>query len=92
VTDEGKRRADHEAREAREADLVANRLRELYENPIRGRFDLAHLKAIRSYIFQDLPEHEPGITRDDTEGWVKTRVLEGQSSGLTPERPRERGE
>jgi len=77
VTDDGRRRVDQESRDARKADLIANRLGELHENPILGNFDLAHLKAIHSYIFQDLPEHKPGITRDDRDGWVKTRLLEG---------------
>ena len=64
-----------------EADLVANRLEELQEKPIDGNFDVEHLKTIHAYIFQDLPHHQPGITRDDTPDWIKHRVLEGRSQG-----------
>ncbi len=69
------------AREARQADVVQTRLSELYENPIKGAFDLTHLKAIHEHVFRGMPQHEPGITRNDSRGWVKTRVLEGQSAG-----------
>lgn len=37
-----------------EKELTAIRLHELQENPIKGRFDFAHLKAIHKYIFQDI--------------------------------------
>lgn len=37
-----------------EKELTAIRLRELQENPIKGRFDFSHLKAIHKYIFQDI--------------------------------------
>lgn len=39
-----------------EKELTAIRLRELQENPIRGNFDFAHLRAIHRYIFQDIYE------------------------------------
>lgn len=39
-----------------EKELTAIRLRELQENPIRGDFDFAHLRAIHRYIFQDIYE------------------------------------
>lgn len=47
-----------DARELFEAEkeLTAIRLRELQENPVRGKFDFAHLKAIHKYIFQDIYE------------------------------------
>ena len=72
---------EQEARERREADLVAVRIKELYESPIRGRFDVAHLQAVHAYLFQDLAHHRPGIVRADTDdGWIKHRSLEGQSA------------
>lgn len=62
-----------------EADLVSNRLSELYEKPLTGKFDAAHLQAIHAYIFQDVPRHQPGIIRDDTGSWIKMRALEGKA-------------
>jgi fido (protein-threonine AMPylation protein) len=83
VTDEHEQRPDpdEEARAQAEADLVAIRIEELHEKPIQGNFDAAHLKAVHAYIFQDLPDHEPGVTRGDTDDWTKRRVLEGASAG-----------
>ena len=73
-------RDEKNARNKCEALSVSNRLRELYENPLPGDFDLAHLQAIHAYLFQDLPEHRPGIIRERTvEAWVKHRTPEGQS-------------
>ena len=37
-----------------EKELTAIRLRELQENPIKGKYDFAHLKSIHKYIFQDI--------------------------------------
>lgn len=37
-----------------ERNLTANRLAELYNNPIQGNFDFEHLKKIHGYIFQDI--------------------------------------
>ena|ERR1700733_7153281 len=37
-----------------EADATASRLGELDEHPLKGRFDVAHLRAIHKYIFQDV--------------------------------------
>jgi cell filamentation protein len=65
-------------REQREADLVIDRIAELYESPIQGNFDLAHLKAIHARIFENLPHHQPGVVRGDTDGWQKARELEGR--------------
>ncbi len=65
-------------REAREGKLVFARIKELYERPIQGQFDLDHLKATHAYIFQDLAYHRPGQVRADTTGWSKYRMLEGQ--------------
>lgn len=39
-----------------EMKITAIRLQELQKNPIKGRYDFAHLKAIHHYIFQDLYE------------------------------------
>lgn len=67
--------------EQREARYVSNRIGELFEKPLAGRFDVAHLKATHAHIFQDLPHHRPGIVRGDTDdGWIKHRSLEGQSA------------
>lgn len=38
----------------RERDLSNLRARELFENPIAGKFDLKHLQAIHEYLFQDI--------------------------------------
>lgn len=80
MNDDDERLAEKKAREQqqREADLVQNRIGELYENPIKGNFDADHLKAIHRYIFQDLPHHQPGTVREDTESWVKHRALESR--------------
>jgi cell filamentation protein len=80
VSDETDRLAEKAAWEKREADLVGIRIAELGETPIRGQFDAAHLKAVHAYIFQDLPHHQPGVTRGNTEHWVKHRELEGRSA------------
>lgn len=45
---------DSAALEAFEADATAVRMLELAEKPVRGRFDLAHLRAIHRHIFQDV--------------------------------------
>ncbi|HLQ92376.1 MAG TPA: hypothetical protein VK148_20340 [Xanthobacteraceae bacterium] len=63
----------------REAGLVYDRIGELREDPINGRFDVRHLTAIHAYIFQDLPHHQPGIIRSDAKNWTKRRELEGRS-------------
>jgi cell filamentation protein len=68
------------AAERREGALAANRIRELAENPLRGNFDVDHLRAVHAYIFQDLPHHRPGEMRNNTSGWSKFRALEGQVS------------
>ncbi len=78
---EGKQATEEAARQARESDYVSFRLAELQDSPIKGNFDSGHLKAVHAHIFQDLPHHRPGITRDDTaETWIKHRALEGRSS------------
>ncbi len=73
--------SDQAVREQREGQYVFTRAKELFDNPIRGRFDSRHLKAVHAYLFQDLPHHRPGVFRDDTrDSWIKLRVLEGQSA------------
>jgi hypothetical protein len=70
---------DGEAHQRAEADLVANRLAALHEEPLTGDFGLAHLRAIHAWLFQDLPHHQPGVIRGDTaDGWIKRRTLEGE--------------
>ncbi|WP_158744935.1 hypothetical protein [Acidisphaera sp. L21] len=68
------------ADDRREALLVANRLSQLAESPIRGGFDLSHLQAVYAHIFQDLPHHRPGELRGDPPGWSKFRALGNQVS------------
>lgn len=55
------------------------RIKEVLENSslVPGRFDDQHLKDLHAYIFQDSPEHKPGITRSNTKDiWFKDRELE----------------
>lgn len=55
------------------------RISDLLDNPslVPGRFDDQHLKDLHAYIFQDSPEHKPGVTRANTkELWYKDRELE----------------
>lgn len=68
------------ANDRREGLLVANRISELAEQPIVGKFDLPHLKAIHAHLFQDLPHHRPGEVRSDTESWGKMRQLESRAA------------
>ncbi len=79
MSDEAERLSEQKAREEREADLFVPRIIQLHLDPIKGNFDTDHLKTVHAYIFQDLPHHRPGITRDDTaESWIKHRALEGR--------------
>jgi cell filamentation protein len=48
--------ADPERLERFEARRTHRRLAELIDTPVQGSFDLAHLKAIHRYIFQDVYE------------------------------------
>jgi hypothetical protein len=77
VTEEASRTAEQQVRAQREADLVAARIKELFEHPIQGSFDIVHLRAVHAYLFQDSADNQPGIIRDDTDGWQKARELEG---------------
>jgi cell filamentation protein len=47
---------DPEQLERFEARRTHQRIAELIDNPLSGVFDIAHLKAIHRYIFQDLYE------------------------------------
>ena len=47
---------DPELLECFEARRTHQRILELIDNPFAGRFDVAHLKAIHRYIFQDVYE------------------------------------
>jgi fido (protein-threonine AMPylation protein) len=80
VTSDNQPVNDQAAREQREGQYLLARLKELYENPLQGNFDLTHLQSIHAYLFQDLPEHRPGIIRERmAEVWVKHRAHEGQA-------------
>ena len=67
--------------------LVAQRITELRESPVKGIFDIAHLQEVHRRIFQDCPElphveaqkYKPGELRPPVPGsqdWVKERTLE----------------
>jgi cell filamentation protein len=47
---------DPQALERLEAHRTQRRVAELIDTPVAGRFDVAHLKAIHRYIFQDVYE------------------------------------
>ena len=71
-------------RERLEGLYTAHRILELRLEPVRGNFDVVHLKEINRRIFQDLPglgfdDVTPGEYRPAVEqgyDWVKTRRLE----------------
>jgi len=48
--------ADAATLEQTEADFAAARSRELSQNPLKGRFDLAHLQTLHRYLFGDVYE------------------------------------
>ena len=77
LSDPGDQRRTHERQEQLSGVLSFSRIAVLREQPIDGDFDLAHLKAVHAYIFQDSPEHRPGEVREDTfSAWTKNRRLE----------------
>ncbi|KAB2329422.1 Fic/DOC family protein [Bacillus mesophilum] len=45
---------DQQVLDTLDAGLTAKRLLDLQKNPIKGSFDMQHLKKIHAYIFQDL--------------------------------------
>ncbi len=68
---------DKQQIEQREGALTFARIGELDDNPVKGKFDAAHLKEIHRRIFQDLPHHAPGEYRPDAPAHIKARALEG---------------
>jgi cell filamentation protein len=48
--------ADEATLEQAEADFAATRSYELSQTPLKGRFDMAHLRAIHRYLFGDIYE------------------------------------
>ncbi len=75
--------SEEEANKSLEAFVIAKRIIELHLEPIRGKFDLEHLKSIHHHIFQDFPIHKPGKIRSNVAGWVKNRELESISTSYT---------
>lgn len=75
---------ENDNRQRIEADYTQRRIYELVLAPIRGQYDIDHLKAINHHLFQDLPKHgftdvTPGEFRHPTEqhgDWIKQRQLE----------------
>lgn len=71
-------------REWLEGLFTAHRIAELHLDPVRGKFDAAHLKEVNRRIFQDLPglgfdDVTPGQYRWPVEAgndWIKSRSLE----------------
>ena len=76
-----------EKRQELEAEYTLWRIAELRLNPVRGRFDAAHLCEINRRIFQDLPglgfdDVTPGQYRPPVRlgsDWCKYRQLESQN-------------
>lgn len=62
------------------------RIMELIENPIKGQFDLEHLKKLNAYIFQDTPEvagkFRDEIKAESGEVWVKNRSFPDWGTSL----------
>jgi cell filamentation protein len=67
--------------------LTVNRISELEESPVVGRFDTVHLCAIPYRVFQDVPHHHPGQFRRKTSTWVKARALESDAYYSVPYAP-----
>ena len=76
--------APPDKRNTQEGMYTAARILELRVNPVRGNFDVAHLKEINRRIFQDLPslgfdKVTPGVFRPAVAAgndWIKNRALE----------------
>lgn len=62
--------------DSQEGALTFARITELALSPVRGVFDVAHLKEIHRRIFQDLPLHAPGQFRYSAPAHIKRRQLE----------------
>lgn len=72
---------DQAALDAFEADVTALRMLELAENPVQGKFDVAHLCAIHRCLFQDVYDwagqfRTVDISRGETP-FGHFRVIEG---------------
>ncbi len=63
-----------------EGFLTFNRITELVEDPVKGKFDTAHLREAHRRIFQDLLHHGPGEFRPDAPAHIKNRVLEAHNA------------
>lgn len=61
---------------AREGRITFARITELKLEPVRGHFDVDHLREVHRRIFQDLGHHAPGDFRPPAPGHVKSRALE----------------
>jgi fido (protein-threonine AMPylation protein) len=79
MSDDSDRAAMRAVQEKREGELVARRAMELFKSPLKGAFDVQHLRNIHAYLFQGTPRHHPGVVREDTGLWSKQRALEGKS-------------
>ncbi|WP_424196645.1 Fic family protein (plasmid) [Ampullimonas aquatilis] len=72
-----------EQRDKLESKFTRWRIAELAAQPVKGKFDIAHLKEVNRRIFQDLPrvgfdDVTPGVFRHavpDGKDWMKNRVL-----------------
>ena len=68
--------------EQNEAARTYARIVELALDPVRGEFDVDHLREVHRRIFQDLPHHGPGEFRPDAPGHFKQRALEASSARI----------
>ncbi|MGB8314974.1 MAG: Fic family protein [Aestuariivirga sp.] len=59
------------------------RIEELQREPVAGKFDVAHRKEIHRRIFQDSPQHDPGLFRPDAPAHSKHRAMESAPGGHT---------
>lgn len=64
-----------EERQTLEAEYTFRRIVELHLDPVRGKFDAAHLKEINRRIFQDLPS----LGFDELAGFPSTIITRSAS-------------
>jgi cell filamentation protein len=78
--------ADAVTLEQAEADVVAIRAYELSQTPLKGNFDLKHLRAIHKYLFRDVYEWAGELrTIDISKGgnsFAHYRYLESAAAGI----------
>lgn len=84
---------DQAALDAFEADATAVRMLELWEQPIAGRFDFAHLCAMHHHLFQDVyawagEVRTVDISRDNSR-FGHAPMIEGYLRGELAKLPRE---